>query len=169
MSPRRLHNARIFPNRNIRSSTVLQMTAVALLLGTMGSSAVGSQGAVEAIRSQTREFVAGYNAGDLDRIMHICADRFVAINLKNPVQTREERAAYYRALIDRRDSQVEVIPEEIVVDGDHAVVRGTTLFYRLDAAGKRSNASELRYMELWERHVSGWKSAWIINTEPDPR
>lgn len=137
--------------------------------GPAAVSSIGSGDAAAAIRSQTREFVAGYNGGDVDRIMRICSDRFVAINLKNPVQSREERAAYYRGLVDRRDSQVEVIPDEIVVDGDHAVVRGTTFFYRLDTAGKRGKATELRYMELWERQASGWKSAWIINAEPDSR
>jgi len=44
--------------------------------------------------------------------MRICADRFVAVNLKNPVQTRSERAAYYRRLVERHDSEVEVAPED---------------------------------------------------------
>jgi len=132
------------------------------------STTVSSGDAAEEIRSRTREFVAGYNTGDVDRIMRICADRFVALNLKTPIQTRAGRTAYYRRLVERRDSQVEVTPEEIVVDGDHAVVRGTILFFPLDAAGKRGKATELRYMELWEHQASGWKSTWVMNAEPDP-
>lgn len=161
----------ILTKRRIFSLAGLLATAALGVLPVRGATAgvpAGVGDAAEAIRSQTREFVAGYNSGDVDRIMRICGDRFVAINLKNPVQTRGERAAYYRRLVGRRDSEVEITPEEIVVDGDHAVVRGTTLFFLLDAAGKRRKPAELRYMELWERHETVWKSAWVVNAEPDP-
>jgi ketosteroid isomerase-like protein len=122
----------------------------------------------QAIRTLTREFVAGFNSGDVDRIMRFYADRYVDVNLKNQVQTHEERAAYYKRIIDRRDTQVEVTPEEIIVDGDHAVARGTLLVFKLDGQGRRGEPKELRYIEVWEKQPVGWKSIWGIDSEVYP-
>ena len=119
----------------------------------------------QAIRESTRDFVSGYNSGDVDRLMRFYADHYVDINLPNPIQTREERTEYYRKIVQKRNTEVEVTPDEIVVDGLHAAVRGTILIFKLDAQGKRGKPLELRYMELAEKQPSGWKAIWGMDAD----
>jgi len=118
----------------------------------------------DAIRALTREFVDGFNSADVDRMMRPYATLYVDVNLPRPLQTLAERAAYYRNIVARRDRRIEVTPEEIVVDGAHAVVRGSILLFKIDGSGVSRLDRELRYMELWENH-DGWKSIWGIDAE----
>ena len=111
------------------------------------------------IRALTREFVSAFNDADVDRMMRLYADRYVDVNLPQPVQTHSERADYYRSIVEKRDLQIEVIPDEIIVDSGHAIVRGTIHLFKAD----RSIARELRYVEVWERRTAGWKSVWGID------
>jgi ketosteroid isomerase-like protein len=57
-----------------------------------------------------QEFVEGFNSGDVDRIMRFYADHYVDVNLEQPVQTKAERAEYYRKIIARGDTKVDVCP-----------------------------------------------------------
>jgi len=44
---------------------------------------------IDALRNMAREFAEGFNSGDVDRLMRFYADRYVDVNLRNPVQTHE--------------------------------------------------------------------------------
>jgi ketosteroid isomerase-like protein len=122
---------------------------------------------VAAIRQLTREFVDGFNAGDLDRIMRFYADRYVDVNQRQSEQTKAERREYYRRIVEKRDTTVQVIPAEVVVSRDHAFVRGTILLTRA-VPGAAPKRSELRYMEVWQRFPDGWKSIWGMDAEIYP-
>jgi ketosteroid isomerase-like protein len=114
------------------------------------------------LRHRTREFVEGFNSGDVDLVMRFYDDRYVDVNMSNPMQTWAERREYYRRIIERRDTRVAVTPEEIVVSGDYAVLRGTIL---LTPAGSDTTRGQrtLRYMELARRSSAGWKVIWGID------
>ena len=114
---------------------------------------------VAAIRQLTRDFVDGFNAGDLDRIMRFYAERYVDVNQRQPVQTQAERREYYRRIVEKRDTTVQVIPDEVVVSHDHAFVRGTILLTKT-VSGEAPKRTELRYIEVWQRFPDGWKSIW---------
>lgn len=152
----------------MHNRTIMSLTAAMLLwpgvTGLPGRLGGPSTAAAE-IRHLTQEFVAGYNSGDVERLLRFYSDRFIDANMRQPVVTREEHAAYYRQILERRDSEVEVTPEEIVVDGTHATVRGSLLIYKLDNLRHRSAPVERRYMELWERQPDGWKCIWGIDAE----
>ena len=111
------------------------------------------------IRELTRELVSAFNDADVDRMMALHAGRYVDVNLPQPVQTHSERAEYYRSVVSKRDLRIEVVPDEIIVDGGHAIVRGTIHLFKVDG----SPARELRYVELWEKQSAGWKSIWGID------
>jgi len=121
-----------------------------------------------AIKALTREFVEGFNSGDVDRLMRFYADAYVDMNMPQPVQTKEERAEYYEKIVARRDTRVSVQPDEIIVSGDYAIVRGTIFLFRLHQGEEQPQRIELRYMEVWRKFGDGWKAIWGMDAEPYP-
>lgn len=120
------------------------------------------------IQALTKGFVAGFNSGDINRMMKFYADRYVDVNLRHAVQSKAERTAYYQKILDRKDTKVEVYPEEIIVAGNHAFARGTLLVFRTPQGGGAAQRKELRYIEIWEKHADGWKSIWGMDAELYP-
>jgi ketosteroid isomerase-like protein len=110
-------------------------------------------------REIAREFTEGFNSGDVDRIMRFYGDTYVDVNLRHPVQSKEERKAYYRQVIRRRGIRIEVQPDEILVEGDFAFIRG-----RIDITQTKSTdikPTELRYLEIARKAPDGsWKMVW---------
>lgn len=113
---------------------------------------------VAALREMAREFTEGFNSGDVDRLMRFYGSSYVDINLRGPVQSHEERRAYY-AQVMRKGVRVRVHPDEIVVRGDMAFVRGRIEVFRPGAAASVPPA-ELRYLEILRKEPDGWKSMW---------
>jgi ketosteroid isomerase-like protein len=112
-----------------------------------------------AIRALTAEFVSAFNDADVDRMMRLYADRYVDVNLPRPEQTHRERAEYYRKTVARRDLRIEVVVDEIIVDGAHAIVRGSIRLFR------GATVRDLRCMELWQKQATGWKAIWGIDAD----
>ena len=109
------------------------------------------------LRNIAREFEEGFRSGDVDRIMRFYADTYVDVNLRQPVQTRAERREYYLKVMARPGLRLEVRPDDIVIRGDLAFVRGTI---RL-AQGTPPAQTELRYLEICERAEDGtWRVIW---------
>jgi ketosteroid isomerase-like protein len=145
------------------------MTAQGLRAGEEAKMEPGNTAAAETeIRRLTREFVEGFNSGDVDRIMRFYADTYTDVNLRQPVQSTKERAEYYRKIIARGDTKVDVVPDEIIVAGQYAFVRGTILLDRTDKESNSARRIELRYMEVWQRFPDGWKALWGMDAEVYP-
>jgi ketosteroid isomerase-like protein len=88
----------------------------------------------------TREFTEGFNTGDLDRIMHFYGDTYVDVSLRHPVQSKEQRRAYYAHV---------------------AFVRGRIELTLVDAKSGVPAPSELRYLEIVRKQTDGsWKVMW---------
>jgi ketosteroid isomerase-like protein len=114
----------------------------------------------EFLHNMAHEFEEGFNSSDVDRIMRFYGDTYVDINLRNPVQTNQERREYYARVI-RRGLSINVKPDDIVIRGDLAFVRGTILFTRRAANASETKRSELRYLEICERTLDGtWLVVW---------
>ena len=135
--------------------------------GAPGASKDPSAQAEAEIRQRTREFVEGFNTGNVDLVMPFYADTYVDVNMRQPVQTKAERREYYRKIIERHDTRVDVTPEEIVVSPPYAFVRGTI---RLDKKGADGAVAhrELRYMEVIRQFPDGWKAIWGMDAEIYP-
>ena len=144
------------------------MTGQGLRAGQEVQGKTERQKAEAEIRHLTREFVEGFNSGDVERIMRFYADTYVDVNLRQPVQSKQERAEYYRKIVARGDTKVDVVPDEILVAGDHAFARGTILLDRTPKEGGQSKRTELRYMEVWRKFPDGWKSIWGMDAEIYP-
>jgi len=111
------------------------------------------------LRNMAHEFEEGFNTGDVDRIMRFYGDTYVDVNLRNPVQTKAERREYYRKVIARPGIHLTVRPDDILIRGDLAFVRGTILLTQ--DAGTETTRNELRYLEICERVPDGtWCVLW---------
>ena len=115
---------------------------------------------VEKLRHIASEFAEGFNTGNVERIMRFYGDSYVDINLRNPVQSRQERREYYAQVIRKGGFKVQVQPEEILIRGDFAFVRGTIELTPGSALGD-SARKELRYLEIVQRQQDGsWQVMW---------
>jgi len=111
------------------------------------------------LRHMAAEFEAGFNTGDVDRIMRFYGDRYVDVNLREPVQSWPERRAYYAQVL-QRGLRAKVRPEDIQIHGDFAFVRGTIELVRTEGTNG-SARTELRYLEIARRQSDGsWKVMW---------
>ncbi len=115
---------------------------------------------VAKLRHMASEFTEGFNTGDVERIMRFYGDSYVDINLRNPVQSWKERREYYAQVIRKGDFRVQVHPEEILIRGDFAFVRGT-IELTPGSASVDSASKELRYLEIAQRRQNGsWQVMW---------
>ena len=128
----------------------------------------GDTDAKKQIRTLTKEFVAGFNSGDLDKMMRLYADKYVDVNLKQPVQTKAERTAYYKSILDRHNTKIKVYPEEIITSGDYAFARGTIVLFHPGKGEGDPKRVQLRYIEVFRKFPAGWKSIWGIDAELYP-
>ena len=115
---------------------------------------------VAKLRHIASEFAEGFNTGDVERIMRFYGDSYVDINLRNPVQSRQERREYYTQVIRKGGFKVQVRPEEILIRGEFAFIRGTIELTPGSALGD-SARKELRYLEIAQRQQDGsWQVMW---------
>ena len=113
------------------------------------------------LRNVASEFEEGFNSGDVDRMMRFYGNIYVDVNLRNPVQTWAERRDYYTRVMARPGIQLAVRPDDIVVRGDVAFVRGTILLNQDSDGENDQSPTELRYVEIFERAEDGtWRVIW---------
>jgi len=113
------------------------------------------------LRNVAHEFEEGFNSGDVDRIMRFYGDIYVDVNLRNPVQTKAERREYYAKVMARPGIHVHVQPDDIMIRGNLAFVRGTILLTQDAGRGGETTHAELRYLEICERVQDGtWRVTW---------
>jgi ketosteroid isomerase-like protein len=113
------------------------------------------------LRNMAHEFEEGFNSGDVDRIMRFYGASYVDVNLRNPVQTKAERREYYANVMKRPGIRLGVKPDDIVIRGDLAFVRGTILLTQKSPDANVTKQSELRYLEIAERMADGsWQVVW---------
>jgi ketosteroid isomerase-like protein len=112
------------------------------------------------MHDMAREFTEGFNTGDVDRIMRCYGNTYVDVNLRNPVQSWQERREYYSQVIRKGGFRVEVQPDEILIRGDFAFVRGSIELIPTSAAAE-SGRRTLRYVEIAGRQEDGsWQVMW---------
>ena len=113
------------------------------------------------LRNMAREFEEGFNTGDVDRIIRFYGDTYVDVNLRNPVQSKAERREYYAKAMQRPGIRLNVKPDDILIRGDLAFVRGTIILKQTNPDTNAPTQTELRYLELAERLSDGsWQVFW---------
>ena len=115
---------------------------------------------VAKLRHMASEFEEGFNTGDVDRIMRFYGETYVDINLRNPVQSWKERREYYSQVIRKGGFHVQVRPDEILIRGDFAFIRGSLELTGSSGAGD-TGGKELRYLEIARRqNDDSWQVMW---------
>jgi len=115
---------------------------------------------IASLHDMARDFTEGFNTGDVDRIMRFYGDVYVDINLRNPVQSWLGRREYYSRVIRNGGFRVRVQPDEILIRGDFAFVRGSIELIPTPATPE-SRRRELRYVEIARRQEDGsWQVMW---------
>ena|SRR2546425_12961544 len=89
------------------------------------------------LRHMASEFTEGFNTGNVDRIMRFYGDTYVDINLRNPVQSWQERREYYAHVIRNGGFRVQVHRDEILIRGDFAFIRGSIELIKIGRASCR--------------------------------
>jgi ketosteroid isomerase-like protein len=113
------------------------------------------------LRNVAHEFEEGFNSGDVDRIMRFYGDTYVDVNLRDSVQTKAERREYYAQVMARPGIHLNVRPDDVLIRGDLAFVRGTILLTQDAGRGGETTQTELRYLEICERAQDGtWRVVW---------
>jgi ketosteroid isomerase-like protein len=113
------------------------------------------------LRNMAREFEEGFNSGDVDRIMRFYGQTYVDVNLRDPVQTKIERREYYERAMKRPGIRLNIRPEDILIRGDLAFIRGTIFLSQTDPDTNEARQNELRYLEIAERVPDGsWQVIW---------
>ena len=116
---------------------------------------------VLALQHMAREFTEGFNSGDVDRLMQFYGPVYVDVNLTHPVQSNRQRRDYYEHILRRGEFRIEVHPDEIVVEGDIALVRGRILLHLRSTGEAGARWNELRYLEVARKQPDGsWKAVW---------
>jgi ketosteroid isomerase-like protein len=114
----------------------------------------------EFLRHAAHEFEEGFNTGDVDRLMHFYGETYVDVNLTNPIQSKAERRAYYAQVMRRPGIHLKVQPDDIMIRGNLAFVRGTIFLSQADDT-RGSKQTQLRYLEIWERtEDKAWRAIW---------
>lgn len=134
----------------------------ALLSPASGEMTPPQSSAQDEIRALTRQFVEGFNSGNLDKVMRFYAAEYVDVNLPEPHQSWTQRREYYRKIM-AGGTKVAVEPKEIITPGDHAYVWGSIL-----VSQPHGKARELRYVEIWQHFKDGWKSVWGMDADLYP-
>ena len=112
------------------------------------------------LRYMASEFTEGFNSGDVDRILRFYGDTYVDINLRSPIQSRKQRRQYYAQVIRDSGFRVQVHPDEILIRGNFAFVRGSIKLIPRSAGGD-SPSKELRYLEIAQKQQDGsWQVMW---------
>jgi ketosteroid isomerase-like protein len=107
-----------------------------------------------------REFTEAFNHADVDRLMRFYGDTYVDVNLRNPVQSHAQRRQYY-AQVMKRGLLVAVHPDEIVVEGNLAFVRGRIELRNRQVGNENAPPTELRYLEIARKTSDGsWQVIW---------
>jgi len=115
---------------------------------------------IAALRAIAHEFTEGWNSGDVDRIMRFYGERYVDINLRQPIQTQEERRQYYLDVMQRRRIRIDVRPDEILLEGSLAFIRGT-----IEISSPDNSRTELRYLEIARKtsdDLGSMSGAWMV-------
>jgi ketosteroid isomerase-like protein len=113
-----------------------------------------------ALQEMAREFAEGFNSGNVERLMRFYGDQYVDVNLRQPVQSHEERRTYFAWVMRRGLGRVQVLPDEIQVHGEFAFIRGRVVLSRPDATDLANSIMELRYLEIARKGPDGWKAYW---------
>ena len=111
---------------------------------------------VTQIERAIEQFANAYNAGDLEAVLASYTYDLKKTRHGAPPETKPETAARIADVMSAFETNVDVINDEIVVDGDLAYTRGSFTVTLRPKAGGEPLAIQRRYLEIWRRENGSW-------------
>jgi uncharacterized protein (TIGR02246 family) len=124
---------------------------------------------IEAINKIIEEYVAGYNTGDLQRVMDLWVDDAVVMPHGEPTVLGKKAVEKWKAqYFDQYVFNLQSTSEELQVGGDWAFNRGSYLVAMTPKNGGSPVHEAGKFIQLFQRQEDGsWKVARDMgNTTP---
>lgn len=113
---------------------------------------------IKEIESAIRGFKRAYDAGNLDAVLAYYTDDLIKMRQGAEAETKKVTAQRVSSVFANFSSKVDVIVDEIIVEGNLAFTRGSFQVTLTPKAGGEKIVMERRYLEVW-RKVNG---EWLV-------
>lgn len=147
----------------------MSMVLLAVTLLTAGLAADGSKDgeSAPAVHKAHAEFIAAFNAGDVERAFVYLTDDFVALVERQPTMDKTEYRALVTPFLAANKASFSFEVDETIVSGDWAFERIRYSGTVTAKAGGPARRVSWRAIAIWKRLDAGWRVARYIRT-PDP-
>jgi ketosteroid isomerase-like protein len=146
----------------------LYLAAVAVLAtGLASASDSKQQQEIEAIHTSHLDFIAAFNAGNLERAFGFLTDDLVALVERQPTMDKAAYRAFVTPFVAANKTEFSFEVDETVVSGEWAFERIRYSGTITPKAGGQTSRVSWRAIAIWRRLPEGWKVARYIRT-PDP-
>ena len=108
------------------------------------------------IRALIDKFAEAYRAGDLQGVLDCYADDLIKLRNGAPAETKEIVAGRIAQVFANFLTTVEARVDEILIDGDLAVVRGDFIVTLAPKSGDQTQTIDRRYIEVWRKADGRW-------------
>jgi uncharacterized protein (TIGR02246 family) len=122
---------------------------------------------VTAIRHVVDDWVAGYNAGSIDRVMDVYDSDIVEMYQGGPTDVGKTAiAAAYKGMIDPNNGHLAAQTDEIQVFGDIAFLRGTFDLVMTPKSGGEAHEIRRRQLAILRKATDGrWRIIRSVSLE----
>ena len=149
-------------------TTIMLVAASCLVSGFLFGDPSQQGGGVASIEKTHADFIAAFNAGDLDRAFGYLTEDFVALVEKQPTMTKAEYRAFVAPFVAAYQTAFVFVVDETQVTGEWAFERLRYSGTVTPRAGGASSSVSWRAIAIWKRLPDGWRVARYIRT-PDPQ
>ena len=109
------------------------------------------------IAAKIQDFVAAYNAGELQKLMSHYGEDLVKCRQGGATETKKDAGARIFQVFQNFTGDISVSTEEIVTSGDMAYTRGTyKAAFTPRRGGGKDQVIERRFLEIWRKQNGEW-------------
>jgi ketosteroid isomerase-like protein len=124
---------------------------------------------VASIHKAHADFIAAFNAGNLDRAFGFLTEDFVALVERQPTMNKAAYRALVAPFVAANQTAFSFEVDETVVSGEWAFERIRYSGTITSKAGGEMSPVSWRAIAIWKRLPDGWKVARYIRTPDPPR
>jgi uncharacterized protein (TIGR02246 family) len=120
---------------------------------------------IDTLRS---EFVRAFAVGDVDRLLALYDDEYVDMSVGVATRGRADMGDAFVETFSVYDGRLTIRTEEVLVNGDWAIERGTFTIHLTERASGAESESRRRYLEVLVRRDGGWRIFRDLDNELPP-
>ena len=108
------------------------------------------------IEQNIRSFIEAYNSGDIAGVLECYDDDVIKLRNGAPPERKPELSLRLADVFEQFITHLDVVNEEIVVDGEIAFARGRLKVSLNARTGDSSQVFERRFLEIWRKADGRW-------------